>query len=186
MTKTDSMKFTSILFPLLCLQVILFAQNSDYVIDINDRKIYGKIILTTPAINSSQISFKDQSGNVRKYRTDEIKSWTRGDLTYETKFYAISKRKGFSVFMLRLTPEKGKCHLYEYYNTSGDMGYTQTFLEKDKTLTEVDYGRFRKQMTDYFKDHKELAKDIADKKYKKKDLLRIIEVYNEWREYLWK
>lgn len=180
------MKFTLVLITFLFLQTMSFAQNSDYVIDINDRKIYGTVILTTPAINSSQISFKDQSGNVRKYRTDEIKSWSRGNLVYETKFYAITKRKGFSVFMLRLTPKKGKCHLYEYYNTTGEMGYTQTFLEKDRALTEVDYGRFRKQMAEYFKDNKELAKDITNKKYKKKDLLTIIEVYNEWREYLWK
>lgn len=180
------MKFIFVFTTLLLLQQTIYAQNSDYVIDINDRKIYGTVILSTPAINSSQISFKDQSGTVKKYRPDEIKSWSRGNLIYETKFYALGKRKGFSVFMLRLTPEKGKCHLYEYYNTNGDMGYTQTFLEKDKKMTEVDYGRFRKQMTEYFKDNKELSEAISKKKYKKRDLLTIIELYNEWREYLWK
>ncbi|BDS15018.1 hypothetical protein [Aureispira anguillae] len=180
------MKFIFVFTALLLLQQTIHAQNSDYVIDINDRKIYGTVILNTPAINSSQISFKDQSGVVKKYRPDEIKSWSRGNLIYETKFYALGKRKGFSVFMLRLTPERGKCHLYEYYNTSGDMGYTQTFLEKDKKMTEVDYGRFRKQMAEYFKDNKELSEAISKKKYKKRDLLTIIELYNEWREYLWK
>lgn len=179
------MKFLFIFLSVVLLQQFGLAQN-DYVIDINDRKIYGKIILGTPSLNSSQISFKDQSGSVKKYRPDEIKEWSTGTLIYQTKFYAINERKGYSVFMLRLTPQKGKCHLYEYYNTSGEMGYTQTFLEKDRALTEVNYPKFRKQLAEYFKDNKELAEDIANKKYKKKDLLTIIEVYNEWREFLWK
>lgn len=178
------MKFILVFVVVLFSQTISLAQ--DYVIDINDRKIYGTVILTTPAINSSQIKFKDNSGSIRTYRTDEIKSWSRGNLVYETKFYTISERKGFSVFMLRLTPERGKCHLYEYYNTNGDMGYTQTFLEKDKVMAEVEYGRFRKQLAEYFKDNKELSADITNRKYKKKDLLTIIEVYNDWREFLWK
>lgn len=176
----------NILIISLLLSYQCIAQSSDYIIDVNDRKFYGTVILNTPAINSSQISFKNQSGVIKKYRTDEIKSWSRGNLVYETKFYKISARKGFSVFMLRLTPEKGKCHLYEYYNTNGDVGYTQTFIEKNQVMTEVTFGRFRKQMTEYFKEYKELSEDIANKKYKKKDLLKIIEVYNEWREYLWK
>ncbi|WMX14576.1 MULTISPECIES: hypothetical protein [unclassified Aureispira] len=179
------MKSLLVFLVICCIQHLSIAQN-DYIIDINDRKIYGKVILSTPAINSSQISFKDQSGTVKKYRPDEIKEWSIGNATYQTKFYAINERKGYSVFMLRLTPPTGKCHLYEYYNTSGDMGYTQTFLEKDRALTEVDYPRFRKQLAEYFKENKELAEDIANKKYKKKDLLKIIEVYNEWREFLWK
>lgn len=185
MKTINLMKFLFAFLAIFFVQQLSIAQ-SDYVIDINDRKIYGTVILSTPAINSSQISFKDQSGAIKKYRPDEIKEWSSGDLVYQTKFYAINERKGFSVFMLRLTPAKGRCHLYEYYNTTGDVGYTQTFLEKDRTLTEVDYGRFKKQLAVYFEDYKDLAEDITNKKYKKKDLLTIIEVYNEWREFLWK
>lgn len=182
------MNLMKLLFAFLTIcfvQQLGIAQN-DYVIDINDRKLYGKVILSTPSINSSRISFKNQAGEVKQYRPDEIKEWSTGDLTYQTKFYAINDRKGYSVFMLRLTPSKGKCHLYEHYNTTGDVGYTQTFLEKDRALTELDMGRFRKQLTEYFEDNEELSKDIANKKYKKKDILTIIEVYNEWREFLWK
>lgn len=166
----------------------LMAQGSDYIIDINDMKIMGTLKLNTPAINSSQIKFKANGKEVfEKYRPDEIKEWgTGGGLIYESKVYAISEQKGFSAFMLRLTPPGGKVQLYEFYNTQGDVGYTQTFLERDRGLTEVEFGRFRKQMAAYFKDHEELAKDITNKKYKKKDLLTIIEVYNEWREFLWR
>ena len=179
------MKFLFAFLTICFVQQLSIAQD-DYVIDINDQKIYGKVILSTPAMNSSQIGFKNQSGLTKKYRPDEIKEWSSGSLIYQTKVYAVSAHKGFSVFMLRLSPPKGKCNLYEYYNTNGDAGYTQTFLDKDGVLTEIDFGRFRKQMAIYFKDNKDLAADIANKKYKKKEILTIIEIYNDWREFLWK
>jgi hypothetical protein len=163
------------------------SQGPDYIIDVNDRKLFGTIKLSTPSINSSQIGFTDnKNGATRKYRTDEVKEWGKGNLLYKTKVYTVSERKSFSVFMLQLTPKDGKVHLYEYYNTSGDIGFTQTFLERDDKMIEVAYGRFRKQMAVYFKDHEELSKKISDKKFKKKDLLDIIEEYNAWREYMWR
>lgn len=177
------MKFLIVGILLLATQLIV-AQ--DYVIDVNDRKLYGTVILGPPAINSSMIKFKNnETGTVSKYRPDEIKCWVSGDLIYESKVYAINEHKGFSVFMLRLSTDKGKVKVYEYYNTNGEMGYTQTFLEKDGGMTEVNYARFRKHMATYFKDNKELAQKITDKKYKKKDLLQIVEEYNNWREFQW-
>lgn len=165
----------------------IFAQDSDYVIDITDRKVYGVVILSTPAVNSTQIKFKDnETQSTQSYRTDQIKAWYKGGQYFETKNYSVNDRKTFSVFMQRMTPEKGKVHLYDYYNTNGDMGYTQTFLERDGEMVEVDYARFNKQLAEFFKDHEELSQKIANKEYKKKDILDIIAAYNEWREYLWR
>ncbi len=180
------MKFFFALSVLLFILQSGMAQGSDYIIDVANRKIYGTVKLSTPAINSSRIRFKDnKSGVTRQYRPDEIKCWSRGGAVYEAKVYSAGAQKSFSVFMLRLTPEGGKCHLYEYYNTNEDMGFSQTFLFRDNEMTEVQFGRFRKQMAEYFKDYKELSKKISDKQYKKKDLLAIIEEYNAWRLYLW-
>ncbi len=185
--KNTNMKLLLNIFLVLLIAPQSYAQNQDYIIDINDRKIFGNIKLNTPAINSVQIKFKDnKGGGFQQYRTNQIKTWCVGNQVYETKAYKVNELKSYSVFMLRMTPEKGKVHLYEYYNTSGEMGYTQTFLEKDNKLTELQYGRFRKQLTLYFEDYKELSKKIADKKFKKKEILNIIEEYNQWREYLWK
>lgn len=165
----------------------LIAQNDDYVIDVNDKKSYGVVILSTPAINSTIIKFKDnQTGTTRQYRTDEIKCWYKAGHLYETKHYVVSAQKTFSVFMKRLTPEGGKANLFEYYNTNGDVGYTQTFLEKDEEMVEINFGAFKKQMLTLFGDNEELAQKISNNEYKKKDLLTIIEEYNAWREYLWK
>lgn len=174
-----------ILFTLLC--QLCMAQGKDYIVDVNDRQIYGTIKLNTPAINSSMIRFKANNATTfEQYRPDKIKMWSIGEQIFEAKVYVVNEEKSYSVFMKRLTPKRGKVHLYEYYNTSGDMGYTQTFLEKDKKLTEVNYAKFRKQMTVLFEDYKELSQKIADKKFKKKQLLDIIKEYNEWREFLWK
>lgn len=171
---------------ILLLVTQLITAQGDYVIDVNDRKIYGTVVLGPPAINSSMIKFKkNDGGNMAKYRPDEIKCWVSGDLVYESKVYAINEHKGFSVFMLRLSSAQGKVKVYEYYNTNGETGYTQTFLERDGGMEEVNFGRFRKHMATYFSDYKELAKKITDKKYKKKDLLEIVEEYNAWREFQW-
>jgi hypothetical protein len=163
------------------------AQGSDYVVDINDRKIVGTIKLNTPAINSSMIRFKvNNESSFEQLRPDKIKIWSVGTQVFVSKIYSVDESTTFSVFMKRVSPEKGKVHLYEYYNTSDDMGYTQTFIEKDRKLTEVNYAKFRKQMSLLFEDCKELSQKITDKKFKKKQLLDIIKEYNEWREYLWK
>jgi len=186
-SKQQNMRFLFTIAIIILFFKLGLSQGSDYVIDVNDRKLFGTVKLSTPAINSSQIGFTDNKNGVsRKYRTDELKEWGKGNLIYKTKVYSVSERKSFSVFMRQLTPQDGKVHLYEYYNTNGDVGFTQTFLERDDKMTEVAYGRFRKQMTEYFKDSEELAKKISDKKFKKKDILDIIEEYNAWREYMWR
>ena len=97
----------------------------------------------------------------------------------------INDRKGFTVFMRRLCDGQGKVKLYEYWNTDGEHAFSQTFIERDGKMTEVQYGRFRKFMSEFFKDYDELKKKIDNKEYKKKDILDIIAEYNAWREYQW-
>ncbi len=159
-----------------------------YVIDINNTRVDGKIMSSTPAMYSVRITFKsNETGQVGYYRPTDLKTWhiTKGDLVYESKNYFINSNKGFAVFMRRLCDGKGKVKLYEYWNTDDEMGYTQTFLERDGEMTEVQYGRFRKFMADYFSDCEELKEKIEKKQYKKNDILDIIAEYNEWREFQW-
>lgn len=162
------------------------AAQEDYVVDMNGRTIYGTIILTTPAANSVQISFKKSDGTTRRYRPDEIRLWSKGTTIFESKVYNVTSRAGQLAFMKRLTPKGGKCQVFEHYNTSGEVGYTETILEQDGKMDVVNFGRFRKHMAEYFKDYKELAEDITNKKYKKKQLLEIVERYNAWKEEQWR
>lgn len=179
------MKSTFSLFVTLMLSLSCFAQQ-DYVIDLNGRTLYGTVILSTPAANAVQISFKDSKGAVRRYRPDEIQLWSKGNSIFESKVYTISNRTGQMTFMKRLTPKEGKCQVFEHYNILGDVGYTQTLLEIDGKMEVVNYGKFRKQLTHYFQDYPELSEDIANRKYKKKQLLDIVERYNAWKEEQWK
>lgn len=178
--------YTALIILTLCL--IVNAQNKDhYIVDLSGRTRKGDIRLSTPALNSSKIRFKE-AGKTEyvSFNPNQIKKWSINNLVYESKALELNKNEGYTFFMLRKTPEKGKVHLYEFYNPMGDVGFTQTYIERDKELTEVDFFKFKKQMSTYFSDYKELSEKILNKTYKKKDLLLIIEEYNAWREYLWK
>lgn len=178
------MKNIILLLIALCCALYCTAQQ-DYIVDINGRTIYGTVILSTPAANAVQISFKNNEGRVRLYRPDEIKLWSKGNTIFESKVYNVSTRVGQLTFMRRITPKGGKCQVYEFYNILDDVGYTETVLEQDGKMDVVDFGRFHKHMALYFKDYEELAEDIKNKKYKKKQLLEIVERYNAWKEEQW-
>lgn len=179
------MKFIIVISLFLFLPLLVTAQD-DYVIDQFDRKIMGKVMLATPAANAVEINFKGTDGSIRKYYPDEIKEWSTGGLVYVSKLFAVNSKAGIWVYMLRLTPKNGKCQVYEYYNITENVGYTETILERDNQMEIINYGRFYKQLAHYFKDHESLAEEISKKKYKKKELLTIVEIYNAWREELWK
>lgn len=179
------MKYAIILILLFSTVLTGSAQN-DYIIDQFGLKKMGKVMLATPATNSVEINFKDNNGHIKKYRPDEIKEWSTGDLVYESKLFAFNSRAGVWVYMLRRTPKNVKCQVYEFYNASESVGYTEIILERDNQMEIINYGRFYKHLADFFKDNEALAEDISNKKYKKKELLTIVEVYNAWREEQWK
>lgn len=179
------MKLYITLMVALFLPALIRAQN-DYVIDQFDRKITGKVMLSTPAANSVEINFKDNKGSIRKYRPDEIKEWSKGNLVYVSKLFTFNSKLGIWVYMLRHTPKNSACHVYEFYNSTESVGYTEMLLERNNQMEIINYGRFHKQLGEYFKDHKSLADEISKKKYKKKELLTIVELYNAWREEKWK
>ena len=83
--------------------------------------------------------------------------------------------------MKRMTPYEGTVKLYEYYNTDGQEGYTQTFLNRRGVLTEVNYDKFYKDLAEYFSDYIDLANKIKEKKYKKTELRKIVDEYNLWK-----
>jgi len=181
-----SIKIFSILFVSLIAFRLHGQQADHYIINLSDRQIKGEIRLSTPALNSSMINFREEgTSEFKRYNPNQIKAWSVNELVYESKALILNDEEGYTFFMCRKTPKKGRVHLYDFYNPMSSVGFLQTFLEKDRQLTEVDYGKFRKQMTEFFSDYTELSEKIANKHYKKKDLLMIIKEYNAWRESLW-
>lgn len=177
------------LIMLLVMVLPLLAQaqsdSKDYIIGTDDKKVEGRIMPSTPDRYSAMITFKDTEGNKTVYRPSDIKSWHSGEVVYESKIYKLTKKRGLAVFMRRLCDGKGKMKVYEYRNTSGEHSFTQTFLEKDGEMTEVEFGRFRKFAATYFEEAEELNEKIQNKEYKKKDLMEIVAAYNQWREFQW-
>lgn len=162
---------------------------NDFVINISGDTIWGRITGNlTPAITSVQISFIDNETQTKKvYKAHQIKSWhpAGADFYFESKAYrppgTPKNDPGLGVYMKRLTNYNGTVKLYEYYNTNQLNGYTQVFIERRGKMTEVKFGKFRKQMAEYFKDYIDLSEKIKDRKYKKRDLEKIIDEYNLWK-----
>lgn len=163
--------------------------DKDFVITLKGDTIYGKFVGNmTPAITSVRISFIEEGTQNRvSYKAHQIKSWhPRGaNFYFESKEYRPVGMKrhelGLGVYMKCFTPYRGYVRLYEYYNTDKEQGHTQIFLEKGRRMTEINMFKFRTQMAQYFSDYPDLSKEITEGKYKKKDIIKIVDTYNSWK-----
>ncbi len=161
----------------------------DFILNNSGDTIWGQITgPMTSATASVRISFIDDKTNAKTvYKAGDIKSWHPGgqDFYFESKEYrpkGLPKdEQGFSVFMKRLTPYDGTVKIYEYYNTDGQEGYTQTFLQRGGKIIEVNFEKFYAEMAEYFSDYLDLSNKIKQKKYKKSDLIKIVDEYNIWK-----
>ncbi|CAA6798598.1 MAG: Unknown protein [uncultured Aureispira sp.] len=168
-----------IIAALLLFPFLAFAQNSDYIITKEPIKIYGTIDPLNLSLNASSITFKDKKGQTRTYTPSEVSEWRKDGLVYKTKRYPFKRKKAVATFMLVLSETVSGVSVYEYSSRFKPKGSSDLFLERAGKLTKVRFGRFKKQMTDYFKDRSEITQLISDKEVKKGDLLALVEEYNE-------
>ncbi|BDS15128.1 CHAT domain-containing protein [Aureispira anguillae] len=156
------------------------AQSStDYIIDIDSTKIYGKIEQINLSLNHAQVTFKTPTGTTRRYRPAELVEWAQDNSVYVSKYYPINKKKSVLVFMKLLSAPDATIKVYEYANKVRLYTATDLFLERNGILTKVRLGRFRKQMTTYFADQEQIVQLVKDKEVKKRDLLALVEEYND-------
>lgn len=161
----------------------------DFIINASQDTVWGQITGNlTPAITSVRILFiDDKTGTKAAYKAGEIHSWHPGGLDYyfESKEYrpeGLKKdEKGYLVFMKRMTLYEGTVKMYEYYNTDGQEGYTQTFLQHRGKMIEINFDKFYQTLAELFSDYVDLATKIKDKKYKKTELRKIVDEYNLWK-----
>ncbi|MBL4648575.1 MAG: CHAT domain-containing protein [Aureispira sp.] len=163
---------------LLLLPFLAITQSSDYVITKEDT-LYGKIDFPNLSINSSRITFHDKQGNTTTYTPSEVLEWSKGSLVYKTKSYPFKRKKDVLTFMQVVSETLSGVNIYEYSSRFNSKGTTDLFLERANKLTKVRLGRFKKQMTEYFKDRPEVTQLIKDKEVKKSDLLALVEEYND-------
>ena len=164
---------------LLLFPFFVIAQNSDYVITNEDMTIYGTISTPNLSINASSITLKDKKGKESSYTPSQVSEWRKDGLIYKTKQYPFKRKETVATFMLVLSETALGVNVYEYSSRFNPKRNTDLFLERGGKLTKVRFGRFRKQMTEYFKDHSEITQLINDKEVKKGDLLALVEEYNE-------
>lgn len=178
----------------LCLFIsTLFAQLSQekgYIINLARDTVWGKIKYGTPAMRSVRVTFiHGETGETRKYFPFQIHAWhvQRFNQTFVSKVIKDKPKdvEGKGVFMERISSDKGPVRCYFFWNTEGARGYTQTYLEKNSALTEVQYGRFKKQMMLYFEDFPQLSDKIQRGAFRKKDLAKMVAEYNHWQEIRW-
>ena len=158
-----------------------------YIITNENDTLYGKIKSTTPAQRSSNITFMEDGERERlKYKPFQIKGYYIENQAYESKIYDIDPALpyGYAVFMERIN--QGAVKVYYYWNTDKERGFTQTFLENDGDyLVEVNPLQFKRQMVQYFEEYPRLQNKIKTGEYKKKQLMEIVDEYNEWKEESW-
>jgi CHAT domain-containing protein len=164
---------------LLLLPFVAFTQGSDYVITEEDTTLYGKIEIQSLSINNSKITFEDEQGAKTFYTPSQVLEWSKDGLVYKTKRYPLKRKKVVLTFMHLISETELGVSVYEYSNQFNPQGTTDLFLERAGELTKVRLGRFRKQMTEYFKDSPEVTQLINDKEVKKRDLLTLVAEYNE-------
>lgn len=160
--------------------LITVAQNySDYIITQNEETLYGEIDDLNLSINASSITFKDSLGNLKTYTPYDVAEWSKEGIIYKAKFYPLKRKKDAPTFMRQLSDNEEEVNLYDYSSRFNPKGPTDVFLERDGQLTKVRFGRFRKQMLEYFSDRLEIAQLLQNKEVKKKDLLILVEEYND-------
>ncbi|WP_052594726.1 CHAT domain-containing protein [Aureispira sp. CCB-QB1] len=164
---------------LLLLSLTTIAQDSDYIITKEDATKYGKIEGLNLSISSSAITFIDERGKTSRYTPNELLEWRKDGIIYQTKLYPFKNKKPVLTFMHLLAENATGISVYEYATRFNPKGATDIFLERDGQLTKVRFGRFRKQMIEYFSDRSEITALLKNREVKKKDLLNLVEEYNE-------
>lgn len=158
-----------------------------YVVMNEGDTLRGKIQVNTAAVNAGKVIFKSETVDKIVHKPFQIKGWGMdGGANYESKAYIVGREK-LGVFMRRYTQPGQEVQCYEYWNGEGTTGFSMIFLEKQQEMVEVQFGKFKKQLSEYFADNESIVTGLNENKYKKTfdGLLQIIEEYNQSLQSRW-
>jgi len=166
---------------LLLLPIYIFAQNEGYIIKNSGKKIPGQLKKINLSKDNCSILFKGKTdGKYEKYSPKMLYGFKVNGEEFHSKQLPINKKKSTPVFMKLVSGDKeASVIVYEYDNNYERENKTKMFLDRRSLLTEVQFGRFKKQMKDYFKDKENVLEMIEDGGIKKEDLLAIVFEYND-------
>lgn len=157
-----------------------------YIILNDGDTIYGKIKKQSELKSCEKVYIIDSTSVEKKYKSKKAIGYKRGDEIFIKKNYTVPGNLGtYNNFMKVI--ETGKVVLYEAYSnvyqSSGGGGGVSTtrhdyFLEKNGNLLRVKKGGFKNQISEYFRENKELSEKIKNKELGYGDMHRIVQIYN--------
>lgn len=142
----------------------------------------------------SKVKFYYDNGEKGKFKVGNLKGYQRGNEAYVVRMRErpLSLTRPMKSFMKVL--DHGKVNLYEYNYTVNSGGYmgaggvmvgsyssnrTDYYLEKSSgQLMLVRTGNFKKEMSNYFKNNKDLSASILEKELRYNDIEEIVRIYN--------
>jgi len=153
-----------------------------YVITVAGDTIFGKIKKTNKEGSCNKFKFIDSKGEKVKFENTDVFAYKRGDELYLKKTFVqpllIGSMQGYMKLLI-----EGTVRLYSFNYITQDLNgtsyYQDYYLEKEGVHILVYKMRFKKSMSKYFSDNRELADKIENKELKYADLEKIVEIYNE-------
>ena len=172
-----------------------------YIITLENDTLYGEIMYDYPPRMARKIFFRPegQGGKKRtKYKAKELKGFSFMDQYWVSKEFndgSLKVGKQKEKLFLR-TIYSGKLSVYEYNisevedlvksegNTISilpEQMKAETWIQKEGEkligLNNIKFMRFHKGMSKYLSDCKSLSKEIADKKFKKYEIVTVARQY---------
>jgi len=154
-----------------------------YIIQMNGDTIRGeaKINPKKELNNYNKVTFRDDSGIQKIYKPNKIKAYGFNDFhfvsyTTEGEFYFFNRILAGEISLFKLG--------FEAMRMNKPIYEEAFFLShaSNNELIDVKEGRFKKQLTDWMKDHPDFIEEYGDdKKFDVEKAIEVISHYNAWK-----
>ncbi|MCF6359611.1 MAG: hypothetical protein L3J29_02480 [Cyclobacteriaceae bacterium] len=164
---------TFFLFNLLLISSLAWSQ-TDIVITLKGDSLTGKVSIAGNRGNAIQTIILKNGKNKVKFKVYEVKSLLKGDNIYHT-------RKINGKYQLGLLVKEGYLSIYKIMgseSTSSNEFSDRVLLKLDGTYLVVPNIGFKKYMNTYLGDCPTVSEGFEDDIYKKSDLDKIVDDYN--------
>ncbi|MEO1053251.1 MAG: hypothetical protein AAFX87_21645 [Bacteroidota bacterium] len=169
-----------------------FCQSDNgYVVTLKNDTIRGRLKNFGEIKSCNKVDLVDNKKARRKYKPKHLKAYQIDNSIYVTQRAERPLKLGSALVFMKLVVD-GDVRLfrYHYFAQTGGAGPNQPsistpeidyYLERDGKLTLVRSLGFKKSMSIYFRDNRELIKLIQNKDLKYRNMEEIVRIYNEGR-----
>jgi len=165
---------TFLLFGLLLTSILGFSQ-TDVVITLQGDSITGKASITSNKGNAIQTVILKNGREKQQFKAYEVKILLRGDKVYHT--YKLNGK-----YQLGLLVKEGYLSIYKFMDSetaSSNEFSSSVLIKKDGSQLMVPNIGFKKHVENFLNDCETVAKGFEKNTYKKSDLEKIVDDYND-------